>query len=109
MIIESAPIQVRLIEVKDPPDSVHHHAAVENDRSSITTERKGGAMLEGSKLTAGEVMTRDVISVLAHTSIRHVAKLLVEHHISGLPVLDEEQRLIGVVTENDLQIGRAHV
>ena len=59
-------------------------------------------MLEESKLTAGEIMTRDVISVLPHTSIRYVAKLLVDHHISGLPVLDEDQHLIGMVTENDL-------
>ncbi|MDB5395532.1 MAG: putative signal-transduction protein with domain [Rhodospirillales bacterium] len=59
-------------------------------------------MLEGSKLTAGEIMTLEVISVLPHTSIRYVAKLLVEHHISGLPVLDEDQRLVGMVTENDL-------
>ena len=59
-------------------------------------------MLEGSKLTAGEIMTRDVISVLPHTSIRYVAKLLVDRHVSGLPVLDEDQRLVGMVTENDL-------
>jgi CBS-domain-containing membrane protein len=59
-------------------------------------------MLEQSNLTAREVMTRDVITVFPHTSIRYVAKLLIEHHISGVPVVDDDHRLVGMVSENDL-------
>ena len=59
-------------------------------------------MLEQSNLTAREIMTRDVITVFPHTSIRYVAKLLIEHHISGVPVVDDDHRLVGMVSENDL-------
>lgn len=59
-------------------------------------------MLEQSNLTAREVMTRDVVTVFPHTSIRYVAKLLIEHHISGVPVVDDDHRLVGMVSENDL-------
>ena len=59
-------------------------------------------MLEASNLTAREIMTRDVVTVFPHTSLRYVAKLLAEHHISGVPVVDDDHNLIGIVTENDL-------
>ena len=59
-------------------------------------------MLEESKLTAGNVMTRDPVTVTADTSLRHVAKLLARHHISGVPVIDADNHIVGMVTENDL-------
>jgi CBS domain-containing protein len=59
-------------------------------------------MLEGSNLTARDIMTREVVTVFPHTSLRYVAKLLGEHHISGVPVVDDDHRLVGIVTENDL-------
>jgi CBS domain-containing protein len=59
-------------------------------------------MLEGSKLTARDVMTRDVVVVLPDTSLRYVAKLLVQHRISGMPVVDGDGQVVGMVTENDL-------
>lgn len=48
------------------------------------------------------VMSRDVITVKPDTSLTDAAHLLVVHRISGLPVVDEEGRLVGVVTEADL-------
>jgi CBS domain-containing protein len=59
-------------------------------------------MLEGSKLTASDIMTRDVATVFPHTSIRFVAKLFAERHISGAPVVSENGDLLGVVSEADL-------
>ena len=65
-------------------------------------EKMGAVMLEASKLTAGDIMTRDVITVFPHTSLRYVAKLLAENHLSGLPVVDDARHVVGIVTENDL-------
>ena len=59
-------------------------------------------MLEDSHLTAVDVMTKDVVTVLPHTSIRHLAKLLAERGISGAPVVNDTGRLLGVVSEHDL-------
>lgn len=53
-------------------------------------------------MLAKEVMTKDVITVSKQATITDVARLLVEHKISGLPVVDEEGQLIGMVSEGDL-------
>ncbi len=53
-------------------------------------------------LTAADIMTKNVISVTQETSVIELAKLLTTHNISGVPVLDASDKLIAVVTENDL-------
>jgi len=59
-------------------------------------------------LTAADVMTTAVITVRPDTSIHEIAKLLCDHHISGVPVIDDEERLLGIVSEGDL-IGHAQL
>jgi CBS domain-containing protein len=49
-----------------------------------------------------EMMTAKPIVVHPQTPIPEVLKLLAEHRISGLPVVDERDRLIGVISETDL-------
>ncbi|MBS3886381.1 MAG: CBS domain-containing protein [Dethiobacter sp.] len=53
-------------------------------------------------MLAREVMTRDVVTVTLAASVTEVARLLVEHKVSGLPVVDEEHRVVGMITEGDL-------
>jgi CBS-domain-containing membrane protein len=53
-------------------------------------------------LTAGDVMTRDVITVKKETTIRELAELFARHRISSAPVVDESGDMIGIVTETDL-------
>ncbi len=53
-------------------------------------------------LTAKDVMTRDVITVGPRTTVEELARLLIEHHISGAPVVDDAGELVGIVTEHDL-------
>lgn len=48
-----------------------------------------------------DVMTRNVIAVQAHEPIVHAARLMLQNRISGLPVLDAEGELVGIVTEGD--------
>ena len=56
-----------------------------------------------SKLTIGEIMTRDPIAVTPDSTIRQAARLMLEHKIGGLPVLDPERgNLIGIITESDI-------
>ncbi|MFL5194012.1 MAG: CBS domain-containing protein [Microvirga sp.] len=59
-------------------------------------------------LTAADVMTPGVITVRPETSIHEIAKLLCDHHISGVPVVEDEERLLGIVSEGDL-IGHAQL
>jgi CBS-domain-containing membrane protein len=53
-------------------------------------------------LTAGDVMTKDVITVKKETTIRELAELFARHRISSAPVVDESSEMIGIVTETDL-------
>jgi CBS domain-containing protein len=53
-------------------------------------------------MKAGDVMVKDVISVGPETPVREVALLMLERRISGVPVVDGEQRVLGIVSEGDL-------
>ncbi len=53
-------------------------------------------------MQAKDVMTRNVITVKPDTPVTKIATLLVEHHISAVPVVDEENRVLGIVSEGDL-------
>lgn len=51
---------------------------------------------------AGEIMTKNVITVNPDDAVEKAARLLLEHHISGLPVVDGENRVVGMISEGDL-------
>jgi len=51
---------------------------------------------------AMDVMTTNVVVVLADTPVKEIAGLLLKHRISAVPVVDAEQRVIGIVSEGDL-------
>jgi CBS domain-containing protein len=53
-------------------------------------------------MTVGDVMTRDVVRVGEETPYRAIVDALVERHISAVPVVDEANRVVGVVSEADL-------
>lgn len=48
-----------------------------------------------------DVMSKDVIAVKQGTSLAEAAKMLTEHGVSGMPVVDVDDKLIGVLTEAD--------
>jgi len=54
-----------------------------------------------SRLTVGEVMTKSVIIIGPDREARDAARLMMEHKIGALPVVDDDH-LIGIVTETDI-------
>jgi CBS domain-containing protein len=50
----------------------------------------------------GEVMTLQVIEARRETPFKDVAQLLARHRISGLPVVDADDKVLGVISETDL-------
>lgn len=52
-------------------------------------------------MQVAEVMTRDVVTASPQTSVTELAKLMLDHHLSGIPVVDAG-RLVGIVSERDL-------
>jgi CBS domain-containing protein len=49
-----------------------------------------------------DIMSSPAITVTPDTSVRDVARIMRENHISGVPVVDDSQNLLGLVTEVDL-------
>ena len=54
----------------------------------------------------GEIMTRSVLTARAETAVVDIVRLIARNKITGLPVVDADNRLIGVVSESDI-IGKA--
>ena len=52
-------------------------------------------------MKALDVMTRTVISVEPDATVLQAARLMLQQHISGLPVIDKVGRLVGVLSEGD--------
>lgn len=52
--------------------------------------------------TVADVMSRDPITAFPNTPLKEVIQILAERRISGLPVLDEAEKLVGIISETDL-------
>jgi CBS domain-containing protein len=52
-------------------------------------------------MKAADIMTRNVVSVQPETTILRAAELMLQHRISGLPVVDTDDHVVGIVTEGD--------
>lgn len=56
-----------------------------------------------------ELMTRNVITAHPDTPVIEIARDMLQHSISGVPVVDRDGRLVGIVTEADLVVRNANV
>ena len=52
-------------------------------------------------MRAHQIMTRSVITVAPETTIDDAANLMLQRHVSGLPVVDTSGKLVGIVSEGD--------
>ncbi|MDQ7028599.1 MAG: CBS and ACT domain-containing protein [Ardenticatenia bacterium] len=55
-----------------------------------------------AQLKIEEIMTTPVITTTPETPIEDAAHLMVTHKVGGLPVVDDENRVVGVITETDI-------
>lgn len=55
-------------------------------------------------MNARDIMTTEVITVKPDERLENVARLMVERKISGVPVVDDNDRLVGIVSEKDLMV-----
>lgn len=54
------------------------------------------------KMQAQDVMTTKVATIGAEATVRDAAKLMLERGVSALPVVDEKEHVVGIVSEGDL-------
>jgi CBS domain-containing protein len=58
------------------------------------------ATLQG--LVASDVMQRDMVTVAPNNTLRDALALMTENHVTGLPVMDDNSRCIGLITASDI-------
>ena len=54
------------------------------------------------RLMAGDFMQRDVVTVSPDNTLREALSLMTENHVTGLPVMDNFSRCIGLITSSDI-------
>lgn len=62
-----------------------------------------------AELQVKDIMTRNPITVREDDTVEHAAQLMLEHTISGLPVLNAEGRLAGIITQSDVFRAFMHI
>ncbi len=55
-----------------------------------------------SRLTVQQVMTRAIIITTPNTPVEHAASLMIANKIGGLPVVDAQDHVVGMITETDI-------
>jgi len=55
-----------------------------------------------SRLTAGDMMRTDIVSVNPDDSLQVALSSMIENHVTGLPVLNRKSRCVGVVSATDI-------
>ncbi len=55
-----------------------------------------------SELKLKDIMTKDPITVYPDDTVEYAAVLMLENKISGLPVIDRERRVVGIITQTDI-------
>jgi CBS domain-containing protein len=53
-------------------------------------------------MNVADVMTRDIVTLTPGHSVKHAAQILLDHRVSGAPVVDGDGHLVGILTEGDL-------
>ncbi|MDP2623233.1 MAG: CBS domain-containing protein [Actinomycetota bacterium] len=53
-------------------------------------------------MLAKDIMTTNVVTVTPDARVREIAQLLLKRHVSAVPVVDAENRVVGIVSEGDL-------
>ncbi len=53
-------------------------------------------------ITAKDIMETKIISVTPDTDISQAVKILLENHINGVPVIDEDKKIVGILCQSDL-------
>ena len=54
------------------------------------------------RVKVADVMSQDPLTVTPETGLREAALLMIENKIGGLPVVDDENSVVGIITESDL-------
>jgi acetoin utilization protein AcuB len=62
-----------------------------------------------AELHVKDIMTRDPVTVSPESTVEHAAQLMLENTISGLPVVDDQGKVVGILTQSDVFRAFMHI
>jgi len=71
-------------------------------RNILDAKKDEIKLSELEKIPANEVMTKDVILINEKEKITDASELMYKHHINRLPVVDDKNNLVGIITKEDV-------
>lgn len=98
--------RIRRLPVVDQRGKVVGIVTLGDVRSAEPSAASTLSVWEMNKLLASlkisEIMTRDPLTISQEATISTVAEIMLEQKFSGLPVVDDQARLVGIITESDI-------
>jgi CBS domain-containing protein len=70
--------------------------------TTLVEGRRSMRQKTSTKLSAADVMQHDVVTIMRSNTLRDAMSLLTENHVTGLPVMDEHSRCIGLISATDI-------
>jgi uncharacterized protein (DUF39 family)/predicted transcriptional regulator len=104
VIVANPDDDVKEVAKKLVEKGIDHLPVVDETKKliGIVTSWDLARALASGKGKLAEIMTKQVITVLQNESIDVVARRMAKHNISGVPVVDDVNRVIGIVTTDDI-------
>jgi magnesium transporter len=93
---------IAAIQEKRDVEMVYYLYVVDSDKRLIGVTSLRQLILSRPEQTLGEIMQRDVIRVTTGTPQDEVAQLVARYDLLAVPVVDEADRLVGIVTVDDV-------
>jgi CBS domain-containing protein len=95
--------QTRVVGVVSEADLLHKESWIEPQRPSVFAGRQEArAQEKGDAVTAEGLMTAPAVTVGPGDDVVRAARLMADHKVKRLPVVDEDGRLLGIVSRADL-------
>jgi CBS domain-containing protein len=71
-------------------------------QSCVITQIGDSSCQVETSMNVADVMSRAIVTVMPGHSVRHAAQIMLDHKVSGVPVVEGNDRLVGILTEGDL-------
>jgi len=84
----------------DAVSAAERHVGAGITRAAFDRQQSGGEKMP-SAIKAADCMVRELVTVRPDTDAYDAIALLLKHRISGMPVVDESGRLVGMLSERD--------
>ncbi|MGQ9514406.1 MAG: CBS domain-containing protein [Thermoproteota archaeon] len=74
----------------------------------LIEERYGGNLLIATNSPVSVIMRTEIVSIKANEPIREAVRIMDQKRIGGLPVIDYDRRVVGIITERDILFKLSH-